>query len=90
MDATSRAFSAIRHRIGRLAGTGARHGVHSLGRIVLQRSGLRDGVVIVLALVPFAAPAPSRTIGVAWRRSSPRGRDFRALADLIRRACAPR
>jgi LysR family hydrogen peroxide-inducible transcriptional activator len=43
-----------------------------------------------LALVPFAAPAPSRTIGVAWRRSSPRGRDFRALADLIRRACAPR
>jgi LysR family hydrogen peroxide-inducible transcriptional activator len=43
-----------------------------------------------LALVPFARPAPSRTIGVAWRKSSPRGRDFRALADLIRRDCAPR
>ena len=57
MDATSQAFSGIRHRIGRLAGTGVRHGVHSPGRIVPQRSGLRDGVVIVLALVVLRVAA---------------------------------
>ncbi len=39
-----------------------------------------------LALIRFADPAPHRTIGVAWRRNSPRERDFRALADLLGRA----
>lgn len=28
-------------------------------------------------------PAPSRTIGLAWRRSSPRGDEFRTLAPLL-------
>jgi LysR family hydrogen peroxide-inducible transcriptional activator len=37
-----------------------------------------------IALVPFAPPAPHRTIGIAWRRTSPRERDFRALAALVR------
>jgi len=37
-----------------------------------------------LALVPFAKPVPSRTIGLAWRPSTPRADDFRALADVIR------
>jgi LysR family hydrogen peroxide-inducible transcriptional activator len=41
-----------------------------------------------LALVPFAAPEPRRTIGVAWRRTSPRERDYRALAELVRAAVA--
>jgi LysR family hydrogen peroxide-inducible transcriptional activator len=36
-----------------------------------------------LRLVPFAEPQPHRTIGVAWRRRSPRERDFRALAELV-------
>jgi hypothetical protein len=31
-------------------------------------------------------PEPSRTIGVAWRRNSPRVRDFRALTGLVREA----
>jgi LysR family hydrogen peroxide-inducible transcriptional activator len=39
-----------------------------------------------LAVVRFAAPEPSRTIGIAWRRSSPRERDFRALAGLVKEA----
>jgi LysR family hydrogen peroxide-inducible transcriptional activator len=42
-----------------------------------------------LALVRFADPAPYRTIGVAWRRSSPRERDFRALSELVRSASRP-
>jgi LysR family hydrogen peroxide-inducible transcriptional activator len=39
-----------------------------------------------IALVPFAAPAPHRTIGVAWRRSSPRRADFEALAEMVQAA----
>ena len=31
----------------------------------------------------FAAPEPRRTIGLAWRRSSPRRRDFVALAEIV-------
>jgi LysR family transcriptional regulator, hydrogen peroxide-inducible genes activator len=33
-------------------------------------------------LLRFAAPEPSRTIGLAWRRSSPRRADFVALGQL--------
>jgi LysR family hydrogen peroxide-inducible transcriptional activator len=39
-----------------------------------------------IAVVRFAAPVPHRTVGVAWRRRSPRERDFRALAELLREA----
>ncbi len=35
-------------------------------------------------LIRFADPAPRRTIGLAWRRNSPRERDFRAVAELLR------
>lgn len=41
-----------------------------------------------LTLVRFADPQPHRTVGVAWRRRSPRERDFAALADLLRHAHA--
>jgi len=37
-----------------------------------------------VALVRFAEPQPCRTVGLAWRRNSPRGRDFSALNDLVR------
>jgi len=33
---------------------------------------------------PFRAPAPHRTIGLAWRRSSPRAGEYRELAPLLR------
>lgn len=36
-----------------------------------------------LALRRFAPPAPSRAIGLAWRRSSPRKRDFVELGKLL-------
>ncbi len=36
-----------------------------------------------VTLVPFAEPAPYRTLGVVWRKRSPRERDFRALVDLV-------
>src|SRR5262249_14260354 len=37
-------------------------------------------------LLRFAAPEPGRTIGLAWRRSSPRKVDFIALGQLINEA----
>jgi LysR family transcriptional regulator, hydrogen peroxide-inducible genes activator len=36
-----------------------------------------------LKVIRFAEPQPSRTLGLAWRRSSPRQEDFKALATLV-------
>jgi LysR family hydrogen peroxide-inducible transcriptional activator len=36
-----------------------------------------------IKLLRFAAPEPGRTIGLAWRRTSPRKTDFVALGKLI-------
>jgi len=35
-------------------------------------------------LFRFVEPEPSRTIGLAWRRTSPRKKDFEALAEIVR------
>jgi LysR family hydrogen peroxide-inducible transcriptional activator len=37
-----------------------------------------------LRVLPFTGTKPGRTIGLAWRRSSPRKRDFAALAAVLR------
>ena len=34
-------------------------------------------------LLRFDDPAPGRTVGLAWRRTSPRKSDFVALGNLI-------
>ena len=36
-----------------------------------------------LRLIPFDPPAPSRSIGLVWRKSSPRIKDFNALSKTI-------
>ena len=41
-----------------------------------------------LRVVPFRQPAPMRTIGLAWRSSSPREPDFVAFGELIKAAHA--
>jgi LysR family transcriptional regulator, hydrogen peroxide-inducible genes activator len=41
---------------------------------------VRDGRV---KLLRFAAPEPGRTIGLAWRRTSPRKIDFMALGQVV-------
>jgi LysR family hydrogen peroxide-inducible transcriptional activator len=38
---------------------------------------------IDLSMIPFARPAPKRTIGFAWRNTSPRDAEFRELARLF-------
>jgi DNA-binding transcriptional LysR family regulator len=42
-----------------------------------------------VALKRFAPPEPGRTIGLAWRKTSPR-RDFYALGEVIKTALLPR
>jgi LysR family transcriptional regulator, hydrogen peroxide-inducible genes activator len=37
-------------------------------------------------LLRFAAPEPSRSIGLAWRHTSPRRKDFQALGEIITKA----
>ncbi|MBL6750391.1 MAG: LysR family transcriptional regulator [Nevskia sp.] len=56
-----------------------------LGVTVLPRGAIdnRPGENQPLATVPFAAPAPSRRIGLVWRRSFPRLQAVRALHDAI-------
>jgi len=34
-------------------------------------------------LLRFTAPEPGRTIGLAWRRTSPRKADFVALGEIV-------
>jgi hypothetical protein len=36
-----------------------------------------------MKLLRFAEPEPSRTIGLAWRQTSPREADFVALGQII-------
>jgi len=61
----------------------AGQGVTLVPEIAADRSLRRDPRI---ALVRFALPEPHRTIGVAWRRSSPRRADFEALAELVAEA----
>jgi LysR family hydrogen peroxide-inducible transcriptional activator len=39
-----------------------------------------------VTLKRFRAPEPGRTIGLAWRKTSPRRRDFEALGEAVKRA----
>ncbi len=39
-----------------------------------------------VTLKRFRAPEPGRTIGLAWRKTSPRRRDFAALGEAVKRA----
>ena len=59
----------------------AGHGVTLLPELAVNAGIVADER---LAVVPFAEPQPSRSIGVAWRRSSPRQRDYRAVTELVR------
>ncbi|NJO37526.1 MAG: hydrogen peroxide-inducible genes activator [Rhizobiales bacterium] len=42
-----------------------------------------------IAVVPFAKPVPFRTIGLAWRRSSPHQEAFRELGRFIQNRFSP-
>jgi len=58
------------------------YGVTLLPEVAVETEG-RDARV---KLLRFAAPEPTRTIGLAFRRSSPRRKDFAALGEIVRQA----
>lgn len=43
-----------------------------------------EGRTQQLGLIPFRGPAPYRTIGLAWRPTSPHAADYRLLGELLR------
>ncbi|MCA8942411.1 MAG: hydrogen peroxide-inducible genes activator [Planctomycetes bacterium] len=58
------------------------------GATLLPEMAARDFASVPgLTIVPFAEPAPSRRIGIAWRPTDARGRTIEALAAAIE-ACA--
>lgn len=62
-----------------------------LGLTLLPRMALDAGILAgtrVLAR-PLAAPNPARRIALVWRASSPRGREFALLADMLRPGSPP-
>ena len=62
-----------------------------LGVTLLPRSAValeaRPGTGLTTR--PFAEPAPSRTIGLVWRRTSPNGSLYRSLATALAGSLAP-
>ncbi|MFD2237156.1 hydrogen peroxide-inducible genes activator [Aureimonas populi] len=60
-----------------------------LGVTLVPRSALEaEGRDAGIAFLPFADPAPSRTLALTFRTSSGRRRDFERLAEMIRE-CLP-
>ena len=60
------------------------YGVTLLPQVAVD-AGLRDRRV---RLLRFAAPEPARTVGLAWRPTSPRKKDFAALGKIVKAALA--
>lgn len=63
--------------------TGNGYGVTILPEMALAVETRNHGHV---AVAPFAAPPPSRTIGLAWRDTSQRKADFAAFGRVVREA----
>jgi LysR family hydrogen peroxide-inducible transcriptional activator len=62
------------------------YGVTLLPEVAADAEG-RDGRV---KLLRFSEPQPGRSIGLVWRRTSPRRQDFEALGNVITGALGPR
>ena len=64
---------------------------HGYGLTLLPDMAVRHGTVPKgVAVNRFAAPEPTRQIGLAWRKGSPREKEFRLLGDFIVKTCKPR
>jgi LysR family hydrogen peroxide-inducible transcriptional activator len=49
-----------------------------------------EGVDSRIELVPLDPPEPRRIVGLGWRRTSSRKREFQAIGALMAKICAPR
>lgn len=57
-----------------------------LGATLLPEMAVKSGLAkgAGLCVVPFRKPAPTRRIGVAWRKGSGRGEEARAIAEIAK------
>lgn len=62
----------------------AGHGTTLLPQMAVD-AGLATNVNV--NIFPFSDICPSRTIGLAWRKTNPRAVTFRKLGDVIKKAC---
>ena len=58
---------------------------NGLGVTILPEMAVKGGILdhTSIAARPLEAEHPSRTVALAWRRASPRERDFRLLAEVL-------
>ncbi len=62
------------------------YGITILPALALPTEADGHGPIVV---VPFAEPAPFRTIGLAWRKSSPHQDEFMEIGQFVRSRVAP-
>jgi LysR family transcriptional regulator, hydrogen peroxide-inducible genes activator len=61
---------------------------NGLGVTMLPEMAITAGILEHTHIVarPLAADNPSRSIALIWRKASPRGKEFKLLADVLRTA----
>jgi LysR family transcriptional regulator, hydrogen peroxide-inducible genes activator len=64
---------------------------NGLGVTMLPKMALDAGILVNTSITarPLAAENPTREIALAWRKASPRGKEFALLADVLRKANHP-
>ena len=61
---------------------------NGLGVTLLPQMAVDAGILMNTSIqaMPLVSEHPSRTIALVWRKASPRGKDFRLLAEVLRGA----
>ena len=64
---------------------------NGLGMTMLPQMALDAGILANTGIQarPLTSENPSRVIALVWRKASPRGKDFRLLADVLKKAHLP-
>jgi len=79
LDPTRSILGTSLHTLVQMVDTG-------LGMTLLPKMAIEGGILngTRVRTVPLAGDAPSRTIGLVWRKNSPRSEEYRMLADFFR------
>ncbi len=63
---------------------------HGYGATLLPHMAIQPNLLPPdIAVMPFAAPQPSRQIGLVWRKNDARAEEFALLGRFIKQVCAP-
>ncbi len=58
---------------------------HGYGMTMLPEMAVQQGMVPEnIDIIPFAAPKPTRQIGIAWRKNHPQEKEFQMLVEAIK------